>query len=140
MPKNNKKMGTGESKGVSKKVDAPAADKDDDLDDIIAEVLAWDMQQLLCNSSSWPAITTGSSASSNAGPADASTTEMSVSEATINDAVRRDDTAQLKRWGCQGLRVRSVSPMLLAVVTEAKPWSRASVPMSTKQMKKATHP
>jgi hypothetical protein len=116
MPTNIKK---GKGKSVSKKVDAPAADADDDLDDILAEVLAGDMPQLTADGGSLPAITASSSVSSNTDQTDTWAREISVSEATINDAVRRGDIAQLKRWERHGARMGSITPMLLAVGTRA---------------------
>jgi hypothetical protein len=114
MPKsNNNKKGKG--KGASKKVDASTADADDDLDDILAEVMAGDLQQLPFNGSNLPAITASSNASSNASPTDARARDVSIPEETINDAIRRGDTAQLKRWGRRGVRVRSVTSLLTAV-------------------------
>jgi ankyrin repeat protein len=119
MPKNNNKKGKAKGKGASKKVDAPAADADDDLDDILAELLAGDMRQLTTDGSGLPASIAGSSASSTASPAHARVPEVSIPEATIIDAVRRGDTAQLKRWGRQGARVGSSSPLFVAVSTGA---------------------
>jgi hypothetical protein len=117
--KNNKGNGKGKGQGAGKKVGAPAADADDDLDDIIAEVLAGDMPQLTSDGGNLPAITAGSTLSSNAGPAGPRKTEVSVPEATIIDAVRRGDTAQLKRWGRQGVQVRSATPLFTAVGNRA---------------------
>jgi hypothetical protein len=118
MPKSNNKKGNGRGKSASKKVNISAVDADDNLDEILAEVLAGDMQQLPSDGSNLRAITAGSSVS-NASPADARSTEVSVSEETINDAVSKGDTAQLKRWGRRGVRVKSVAPLLTAVVTRA---------------------
>jgi hypothetical protein len=117
MPKNNNKKGKG--KGASKNVDASAADANNDLDDILTEVLAGDLQKLPSDGSNVPTITAGSNAS-NTGPADARATEVSVPEATSKAAIRRGDTAQLKRCGRRGVRVRSVTPLLIAVGTGAR--------------------
>jgi ankyrin repeat protein len=120
MPKNKYNSKTkGKGEGVNKKVDASVVDADDDLDDILAELLAEDMRQLSTDGSTLPAITADSSVSSNASPAIARALEMNIPEATIEDAVKRGDAAQLKRWGRQGVRVKSVTALLFAVGTEA---------------------
>jgi hypothetical protein len=120
MPKNNNKKAKGKDKGASKKVDAPATDADDNLDDILAEVLAGDLQHLSFGGGNAPAITADTNASSNAGHADARANEVSVPKVTINDAVRRGDTAQLKRWGRRGIRANGVTSLLTAVRTGAR--------------------
>jgi hypothetical protein len=56
MPKNSNMKGKGKSKRANKKVGASAADADDDLDDILAELQADDGSNL-------PAITAGGSVS-----------------------------------------------------------------------------
>jgi ankyrin repeat protein len=118
MPKKNKN-GNGKGKGASKKVDASAVDADDDLDDILAEILAGDLQHLLPEGRNPPASKAGRN-SSNVGLTDARTTGVSVPEEILNDAIRRGDTAQLKRWGWRGVRVSSVTPLFTAVRTEAR--------------------
>jgi hypothetical protein len=116
MPKNNKK---GKGKDVSMKVEATAPNVDDDLDEILAEIMAEDMQQLPSDSGNLPTFTAGSSVISDANSADVRAAEVDIPEVTIIAAVRRGDTAQLKRWGRQGVLVKSVAPLRAAVSTGA---------------------
>jgi hypothetical protein len=116
MPKNTKM-----SKGAQAKND----DNDEDFDKMLAEVAAEDPQILADNSTQGAAVINSasissdgrsgrsSSSSSNIGSQASPTPEATISEETnmIIDACRRGDTAQLRRWGRQGVCVRSVEPL-----------------------------
>jgi ankyrin repeat protein len=112
MPKHHKK---GETKG--KKVDAAIADADDDFDNILAELQASDLTNIIATT-----ITTTTSASSNRRSSSTSSTSSGlppraeVTEAMIVQASVRGDVAQLWRWAKRGVRVGSTKPLSGAVL------------------------
>jgi hypothetical protein len=119
MPKGNKK-------GKRQDAKVAPAQTEDDFDDMLAEVCAADLTITAATSVHNPtaaaANTTTSSSSSSfsftprvpgrptPSPA-APATGQTVTDDAINAAIKRNDLAQLRRWGRQGLRVTSGRPI-----------------------------
>jgi hypothetical protein len=105
MPKQNKKS---ESKGKSKKVNAPAAEGDNSFDDLLAEFRAMDLAN--------PVLT---NASSNSRNSSTSRSGVEVTEDMLYEAFLRENITQLQLWAKCGVRVTNPN-MLCDVVSIGK--------------------
>jgi hypothetical protein len=108
MPKNKSKQ---------QRAKSPAFGNDDDFDKMLAEVTAAD--PVLSAGTPASIATTANAASSSSGSRDgepgASTPGVQVDELEIAYACKQGDIAQLRRWGRQGVRVRSAIPLVVSV-------------------------
>jgi hypothetical protein len=109
-------------KNKSKREIAKAAtgDTDDDFDRMLAEVTTADMQlpvDVPASTVTTASITSSSSSSSSSSEgAGASLRGLQVSENAIVAACKRGDIAQLRRWGRQGVRVKSADTLIYSIL------------------------
>jgi ankyrin repeat protein len=114
MPKNkSKRQGTKATTG--------GADDNDDFDHMLAEVAAADPElaaDVRASTATTMTATSSSSSSSSSGWQGASLPGVHVSEVAIYGACKRGDIAQLRRWGRQGVRVKSADVLIGCIFKE----------------------
>jgi hypothetical protein len=114
MPKNkSKRQGAKAATGA-------AAATDDAFDKMLSELTAQDAQLPtdIRASTARTTNTASSSSSSVSGEQEVSSPELQVSENAIVAACKRGDITQLRRWGRQGVRVKSADLLIDCIIAE----------------------